>query len=900
MGLFSRNKAAASNLQHKDQLETELDAEIRGYVDAVTEEKIAAGMSSVEAHRRALAEIGGVEQVKQAVRERRAGIGVELLWQDLRYGLRQLRRNPGFTAAAVLTVALGIGLNTAVFSLVNAVLLRPLPYPHPERIVEFMRTQPGSDDSSVASPAWFNVWRQQTQIFQDVSAFRFSLFGLTGSAETEPMSYGQVNDSFFQLFGAPLAMGRTFSEAEELPGGGHVVVLSHELWKQRFRGDLQIVGKSISLGGQPYDVVGVLGPSFDIPAISAGWGEERPPDVWIPLQLNSKSRDYNTYFKVAGRLKRGITPSMANTQLQVAAEEYRRLNPDDVYMGARYGFGVQPIREFLDRGERSTLFLLFGAVGFVLLIACANVANLILARAAGRKHELAIRAAVGAGRRRIIRQLLAESLVLAVAGGALGLVLGISGIHAVLRIGHTGISRLGEHGSAVTMDWRVLLFTLLASLTTTLLFGLFPALQGSRVDLSENLKEGGRRLGTGFRQSSGRSLLVVSEVALALILLVGAGLLMRTFVALHSVDSGLDSRNVLTMQMVLSGARFQNASGLAETVRTSLQRINALPGVVAAGFTCCLPLEGQLQGSINIVGRPSNGVSTAVVSTVSPDYFRVFRIPLIRGRTFTDRDDTGTTPVVVISETLARLFWPKGESSGDPLKEQIRVLDTPDLPPWQIVGIVGDVRAFGLGSNPPPVMYISVPQTPEDLNTYLVRNPIFWIVRTRMNPYLISLPIQNVLRQATDGLPVLSIRSMDEIVRQSAGGQDFSLELMTIFAGSALLIATIGIYGVIAYSAEERTHEIGIRMAMGAQRGDVLKLVVGQGMVLASAGVAVGVAGGLCLTRFLSNLLYGVKPTDAFTFIAVSLALIGVAFLACSIPAHRATKVDPMMALRCE
>jgi putative ABC transport system permease protein len=900
MRVCSRIKAAVLNLLHREQVETELDAEIRGYVDAVTDEKIAAGMSSFEARRRALVEIGGVEQVKQAVRQRRAGIGVEILWQDVRYGLRQLRRNPGFTAAAVLTVALGIGLNTAVFSLVSAVLLRPLPYPHPENIVEFMRTQPGSDDSTVASPAWFNVWRQQTQIFQDVSAFRFSLFGLTGSAEPEPMSYGQVSDNFFHLYGAPLAMGRTFSEAEELPGGGHVVVLSNDLWRQRFHGDLQIVGKTISLSGQPYDVVGVLGFSFDVPAISAGWGEERLPDVWIPLQLDPNSRDYNGYFNVAARLRSGVALLAANAELQAVAEEYRRLNPGDVEMGPKYGFGVQPIREFLDRGERSTLFPLFGAVGFVLLIACANVANLILARGAGRKHEFAIRAAVGAGRRRIIRQLLAESLVLAVAGGTLGLVLGISGIHAVLRIGHTNNSRLGEHGSAVTMDWRVLLFTLLASLSTAVLFGLFPALQSSRVDLSENLKEGGGRFGTGFRQSRGRSLLVVSEVALALILLVGAGLLMRTFVALHSVDSGLDSRNVLTMQMVLSGARFQNTTGLSETVRTSLQRINALPGVVATGFTCCLPLAGQLQGSINVVGRPSNEMSLTVVSTISPDYFRVFRIPLMRGRTFTDRDDAGTTPVVVINETLARRFWPKGEVEGDPLSGQIRVLDTPDLPPWQIVGIVGDVRAFGLDGDPPAIMYIPAPQTPEDLNIYLVRNPVFWIVRTRVNPYLISLSMQSVLRQVTDGLPVLSVRSMDEIVRQSAGRQNFSLVLMTIFAGSAMLLAAIGIYGVIAYSAEERAHEIGIRMAMGAQRGDVLRLVVGHGIVLALTGVGIGVAGALCLTRFLSNLLYGVKPTDAFTFGVVSFTLISVAFLACSIPARRATKVDPMTALRCE
>ena len=823
---------------------------------------------------------------------------LETFLQDLRYDLRQLRRDPGFTAVAVVTIAVAIGLNTGVFSLINAVLLTPLPYPQSDRIVVFMRTEPGSVNPPVASPAWFDVWRQERRIFQDVSAFRFSVLGLTDGADTERISYGQVSASFFQLFGAPLTMGRTFSQAEDIPYGGRVVVLSYELWKRRFRSDPRILGKKISLGGQPYDVIGVLGPAFSKPAFSAGWGQEHSPDIWIPFQLDPNSRDHNQYFTVAGRLRRGVTLPVANAELQADAKEYCRLNADDITMGPKYGFGVRLIQKSVDRGERSTLLLLFGAACFVLLIACANIANLLLARGAGRKHEFAVRAALGASRGRIIRQLLAESVVLGVAGGGLGLILGFFGIHALLGIG-SHISRIRVQGSAVNLDWRILIFTLLISLCTAVLFGLLPALQVSRVDLSDTLKESGRRLGTGYRQNRGRSLLIVSEVALALILLVGAGLLMRTFVALHSEDSGLDTRDVLIMQMVLSGTRFQKVSGVAETVRASLERVSDLPGVEDAGFTCCLPLGNQLLGSINVVGRESEAKSSVEVITVSPDYFRVFRIPLKYGRTFTDRDDGGSPPVVVISETLARRLWPNGEMGRAPLKGQIRLLDTPNLPPWQIVGIVGDVRTGGIGSNPSPIIYISVAQTPEDLNNYLVREPETWIVRAHMNPYLVSHSIQNVLRQTTGGLPVLTVRSMNEIVARSAGIRDFDLVLMTIFAGVAMLLAAIGMYGVIAYSAEERTHEIGVRMAMGAQRGDVLKLVVSYGMVLALTGIAIGVAGALCLTRFLSSLLYGVKATDASTFIVVSLILIGVSVLACYIPARRATRVDPMTALRC-
>jgi putative ABC transport system permease protein len=877
-------------LFRRRQLDRDLDDEVQFHL-ATREQKLAeSGVPPEEAHYAARREFGNATVAKEANREIWTFPFLETLWQDIRYGLRQLPRNPGFTTIAVLTLSLGIGLNTGVFSLVDTVLLKPLPYPAPERIVVFPD----------ASPAKFNVWRRETRIFQDISAFRFSQFSKRGAAFAEATSYGQVGADFFRLFGASLIIGRTFSESEDSPGGGYVVVLGYNWWRDRFNGDLHIVGKTIPLGGHPYDVIGVLGPNSSSPAFSAGWREERPPDVWIPFQLDPDSRDYNLYFTVAGRLKSGLTLGMAQAQLQVVASQFHRNNPGDVTMDPNEGFGVLPIQDYSIGGERSKLLLFLGAVVLVLLIACANVANLMLSWGAGRKHEFVVRSAVGAGRGRIVRQLLVENVALAVVGAGLGLGLGFAGIHVLLGLRSADILRTGVHGSAVSMDWRVLAFTALVSLSTLILFGLLPALQCSRVDLNTTLKEVGGYLGTDVRRNKSSALLVIGEVALALILLVGAGLLMRTFVALHSVNTGLDSHHVLTVRMMLNGVRFQKPAGLAETVQTTIQRIDALPGVVSAGFTCCLPLESGLIGFIDIAGREPESKSSVQVTTVSPGYFRVFKIPLIRGRTFTDHDDSGATPVVVVSESLVRRFWPKSGTGDDPLNGQIRLLDIPSLPPWQVVGIVGDVRARDLAHNPPPIMYIPVAQAPADLISYIVRDPVAWIVHTRANPYLLSVPIENALRQTTGGLTAFSIRSMKDIIRERASGRDFSLALMTIFACSAMLLAAIGIYAVIAYSVHQRTHEIGIRMALGARPRNVLRLVIGQGMILALIGTGIGVLGALALTRFLASLLYGVKPGDPLTLGFVSLILISVALLACWVPARRAARVDPMAALRHE
>ena len=642
---------------------------------------------------------------------------------------------------------------------------------------------------------------------------------------------------------------------------------------------------------------------MDFQRFSDGWQQERLPDVWVPLQIDPSSRDDSGYFTVAGRLKPAFTLGMAKAELQLVAEQFHRRFPGDLTMGPRNGFSVLSMQEAMVRDVREDLQLLAGAVIFVLLIACANVANLLLIRATGRKREIAIRAALGACCSRIIRQLLTESVALSMVGGTLGLILGMVSIRALLVISPGDIPRIGAHGSAVIADWRVLTFTFLASLATGILFGVFPSLQASRADLSAVLKESGGRAGTGFHQSRARSLLVVSEVTLALVLLVGAGLLIHTLIALHSVNPGFDAHNVLTMRMSLTGPRFHKPSGVAGLVRDSVQRISALPGVIVAASTCCTPLGADtVYGSVVIVGRPLHGAAREFVRlvTISPDYFDVLKIPLIRGRTFTDRDDSGAAPVAVINKAMAQRFWKRGNTLGDPFKELLTFEDIPGLPPRHIIGIVGNVHEEGLNRESPPTVYFPVPQTPDDLNTYILRSPIAWIVRTRREPYSLSSAIQRELIQTSGGLPVAGISSMDEILAQSTARQNFSMLLLSIFACAALLLAAIGIYGLIAHSVQQRTQEIGIRLALGAESQNVRNMVVFQGMRLTLVGVAIGVLAAFGVTRLLAGFLFGINTSDPIVFTTVPVLLSAVALFAVWLPARRASRIDPSDALRHE
>ncbi len=815
------------------------------------------------------------------------------LWNDIKHALRMFANNPGFTFAALAALTLGIGVNTAIFTVVDTVLLKPLTYPDAGRIVMFMHTFPGGE-SSTASPTDFHKWQQQTNVLQDVAAYDFGGPGYNLTGDHPELVQGiHVTQRYFALFGAPVILGRTFTQQEDSPNGGHVVVISYGLWQRRFGGDPHVVGKSLMLGNEPYTILGVVGKSFET---------DPPAELWLPFQFEPNSNNQGHYFLVAGRLKPGVTLAQANAQMKIAADQFRRQYPNVI--DPKESYGVQPLRDAVVSGVRSSLFVLLGAVGFVLLIACANVANLLLVRATGRKREFAIRSALGARRARIIRQLLTESVLLAVAGGALGLGLGFVGVRALLALNPGNIPRIGEHGAAVGMDWRVLLFTLGVSVFTGILFGLFPAIGAARPDLNTTLKESSNRSGTGFRQSKGRSLLVISEVSLALVLLIGAALLIRTYIALRGVNPGFDPHHVITMQMSLTGEKYQKTAGVALLVRNARERLNAIPGVEASASSCCIPLQGGFGLPFNIVGRPT-GKSPYTGGggwmSVSPGYFSVFKIPLIQGRDFNTQDTTGAAGVVTINEAMAKQYWPKGSPIGQQIIIGKGVGPEFEEPARQIIGVVGDTHDGGLNHDPRPLMIIPQAQVPDGM-TALNANigPIAWLVRTHGDPHQYISAITEQLRQASGGLPVAHVRTMDEVVLKSTAREDFNMLLLTIFGACALVLAAIGIYGLMAYSVQQRTQEMGIRMALGADRGKIRNLVVRQGMTLAILGVLVGTGAAFGLTRFLASFLYGVKAWDPLVFIAVPIILAVVAFAATWIPAHRASKLDPMEALRVE
>ncbi len=814
------------------------------------------------------------------------------LLQDLRFALRTLRKNPGFTATALAALALGIGANTAIFSVVNAVLLKPVTFPDPDRVVSVFFTSPGGLGYG-ASATRFNVWRQQHQIFQQVAAYEYSVAGLnlTGGSFPEQVNAIRASADYFRLFGAPVILGRTFTSDEDRPNGAHAAVLSYGLWQRHFGGDAGIVGKTISLSGVPYVVVGIVGPGFNTEL-------DTPPDVWLPFQIDPESTDHAQFFSVVARLKPGVTLAMARAQLRLAADEFRRKFPN--FMGPRDSFSVQPFADAIVSDVRPSLLVLAAAVSFVLLIACANVANLLLVRATGRKREIAVRAAVGAGRGRIIRQLLTESLVLFLTGGALGLGLGLVGVRALLAMNPGDIPRIGEHGSSITLDWHLVAFTVFVSLVTGVLFGLIPALDVSRTDLTATFKESAGRSGSGFRQNKTRSLLVISEMALALVLLVSAALLIRTFAALRAVNPGFDAHDVLTLRMSLAGSHVEKTSDVNQLIRNAVQRVEAVPAVAAAAASYTLPLEGAFGVPFNIVGRtPASGrYDGRGWAGVSPHYFDIFKIPVLRGRAFNDRDDAGATRVAIINETLARQFWPKGNPIGERIVLGKGYGPEFDEPERQIIGIVGDVHDFGLNRNPTPVVYVPMAQVTDGITALAARAArIIWIVRTRMEPRSLASVIGKELEQASGGLPVAHVRTMNEIVAESTARANFNMTLLTIFGCSALLLAVIGIYGLMAYSVGQRTQEIGIRMALGAESRAVRNMVVIEGMRLAVIGVLIGVAAAFALTRLIASFLFGVKAWDPVVFVTVPILLSAAALLAIWFPARRAAATDPATAL---
>jgi len=816
------------------------------------------------------------------------------LWHDLKHSLRSLFKNPGFTIAAVAALALGIGTNTAIFTVVNTVLLKPLTYPDADRIVQFLLTSPDGKGAG-ASPTKFNNWRQQTSVFQDVTAYDFGGpgFNLTGD-HPEQVHGIHVSEAYFRLLGAPVMMGRTFTPQEDSPNGGKVVVISYGLWQRKFGGNPKVLGSALSLGNEPYTIVGVLGQSFVA---------DPEADIWLPFQIDPNSTNQGHFFLGAARLKPGVTLTRANAQLNVAADQFRRQYPGG-FLGPEEGFAVEPLRDSIVSDVRSSLFILLGAVSLVLLIACANVASLLLVRASGRKREFAIRVSMGATRGRIVRQLLTESVLLALTGGVLGLILGYLGVRGLLALSPGDIPRTGENGASVGIDWRVLAFTVGVSLLTGVLFGLFPAIGASRPDLNSTLKESSNRSGTGFRQGKVRSLLVVTEVSLAIVLLIGAALLIRTFVALRNVDPGFNAHNVLTMEMSLTGDRFQKTIGVAQLVKTGRERINAVPGVEASASACCLPLEGGFGLPFDVVGRPVGKdphTGDAGWMNTSPGYFDVFKIPILRGRDFKDSDVAGAPGVVLINDAMAKKFWPKENPVGQQIVIGKGVGPQFDEPARQIIGVVGAIRDGGLNRDPRPLMIVPQAQVPDGITALNASiGPVVWLVRTHTDPHQFMTSVPEQLRQASGGFPVARVRSMEEVVIHSTARQDFNMLLLSIFGGSALILAAIGIYGLMAYSVQQRTQEMGIRMALGADRGRIRNLVVWQGMRLAIVGTIVGIGAAFALTRFIASFLFGVKPYDPTVFVAVPVMLCVVALFAVWLPATRASKLDPMESLRVE
>jgi predicted permease len=879
------SRIAAPFTRRRD--ERDFDGEIEEHLALLEERFRRQGMAPEQARYAARRQFGGIAQLKERRRESRGFAALEIFVQDAFQAIRALSQRPAFTATAVATIALGIGANVAVFSVIDAVVLRPLNAPDANRVVRF-GSRYGEGFSDIANFPQFNLWRRQTDLFEYVSAHRLDPVNLTGE-NPEQIHIARVSASFFPLFGARVALGRAFTDTEDGPGGDRVIVLSDAFWRRRVGGNARALGTTITLGSDPYRVIGVVAAGFDSEQFNP------PPDAYVPFQIDPASSDNGSYEWVTARLGPGVTVAMANAQLPAVAEEYRRRYA----LGSNVIFEVEPLQETLTYNTRRFAPLWLGAVSFVLLIACANMANLMLARAAGRKREIAIRAATGASRGRLVRQLLTECIALALAGGAVGLALGFAGIRALVAMYSGGtalnIPRLGQAGSAVTLDWRLAGFAIVISSIAGILSGILPALQGSSVDLSRASK------GQPPGRNKSRWLLVVTQIGLASVLLSAAALMIRGYVGLRLIDPGFDSSHVETLEVSASATPFEKTAPLSQLVREGAERIRALPGVESAAAACCIPLETVWQLPFIVEGRPLNGRFHAFAgwTFVSPDYFKTFKIPLLRGRGFTERDDAGAPGVVIINETMARRFWPGADPLHDHLIVGRGMRPEYDRDPLrQIVGIVGDIRDQFLNVRPRPAMYVPIAQLPDGINTVNLRLlPMAWFVRWR-DPSPPLKAAQRELQEASGGLPVARSRAMDQIKVRSLASVEFQTLLVSAFGAAALLLAAVGVYGVVAHSVEQRSKELGIRLALGAEPGAIRNRVMLEALWMALTGIALGFAGDAGLYR-LHLTQFG--PADWNPVLLAAPAVLGsAALLAAWIPALHATCVDPVTALRCE
>jgi putative ABC transport system permease protein len=804
------------------------------------------------------------------------------LWQDLRYGARMLLKHPGFTLIAVITLALGIGANTAIFTIVNAVLLRPLPYPQSERLVQMGRAFAGSDDVGALNEPKFVFLRDNCQSFEAITGTQGGpeLY-LADESQAEYLSGLWVTADFFRVLGRSPARGRGFTAAEDRPNGERVAVLSDELWRRRFGADGGLIGKQITLNNVAFTVIGIMPPGFEYYGVQ---------DVILPMRVNPASQNEGYNWTVIGRLKPGVTPAQARAEMLGLFEKYGALHPSQEKGKAEHRLMSWQSNMTVD--VQKLLWILLGAVGFVLLIACANVANLQLTRAVGRRREVAIRLALGAGRFRLLRQLLTEGVMLSLVGGGAGLLLAVWGLEGILALVPQGLlPRVRE----VSVDWRVLLFALGASLLTGVVAGLAPALQTLRVEVNHALKEGAGRTGAELGRGRLRGVLVVAEIALALVLTVGAGLLLRTFANLRGVEPGFEARNTLSFQVSPRGKNYDSVAKLNELYRRALERVRSLPGVEAVAVTNKLPLDGWFNLPYRLPQEQNKFSGSVEYRLISPDYFNVMKMSLRRGRPFNESDAAGAEPVIIVNEAFARRHF----AGGEPLGQQIYVCcEGGELMPRRIVGVVNETKQRSLSQGAPATVFIPLGQINEAMKGNA--QSVSFVLRTAGEPLALGAAIRSELRQLDPSVPVRNLRSLEQLVGRSVAPQRFNLSLLGGFAGLGLLLAAIGIYGVMAYSVSQRTHELGLRMALGAQTRDVLRLVVRQGMSLALVGVALGLSASFALTRLLKNLLFGVSATDPVTFVLIALVLIIVALVACYVPARRATRVDPLIALRCE
>lgn len=808
---------------------------------------------------------------------------MQALLRDLQYATRMFLKNPAFTVITVFTLALGIGANTAIFSVVNTLLMRPLPYSNPEQLVmvwENLRKE--NNPHNAVAPANFVDWKEQSKSFQQMAAFTAPVnYNFTGGDMPERVVAARVSAGFFQMLGVQPVLGRLFNDEEDQPGNNQVIIISHGLWQRRFGSDPTLIGKTFILSERTFTLVGVLPANFRMPP-DFQFSTLSNIDVWTPLALSAdgKKRRGSHNFNVVARLN-NVSVKQAQAEMDVLGQ-----NLSEQYPNTNKGWGitVSPLKEEFVGKVRVVLLVMFAAVSFVLLIAIVNVANLQLVRSNGRRREMAMRAALGATRMRVVRQLLTESLLLSLIAGVLGIVLAVIGVRAIVAISPTNILRIGDVG----VDRWVLGYTLLISVVTGVLFGLAPAIFASKTELTETLKEGGRG-GEGWRSKRLHKLLVVTETALALVLLVGAGLMVRSFRQLQQVDPGFDAPNVLTMQVALPALKYKTPEDAVAFYDQAIQRLEALPGVEAAAKVSELPFSGdQFDNAFSIEGRPPQAEGeklSANLRLVSADYFRAMGIPVLKGRAFTPQDAQAKPPVVVINEAMAKRFWPQ----EDPLGKRLTI-DLNEPGPREIVGIVKNIRHYSLDVEPKAEMYVP--------NLSLGQNIMSLVVRSNKDPLTLASAVRQEVLAIDKNQPIYNVKTMQDLVDQSVATQHFSMWMLACLAGVALILAAVGIYGVIAYWVTQRLQEIGVRIALGAASRDILKMIIGQSMVLALIGVGIGLIVAFIMTRLMRTLLYGISASDPLAFLVAALLLAGVAFMAALFPARKATRVDAISALR--